>query len=338
MSEKIGLFGYHRQHSGVCIYTEKLFDALKDLDTEYEFKLSEPGKKLKPQAMNQVLLNNFKLRNQESEIVHLTNQDDLGTLFPFPNVDNLVVTVHDLFRKTDPSAPLDEFRSSRYIRNIEKHADKVIAISEATKKQLIKASEVDKNKIEVIYQGVDTEEFKPQGEVEYNEYILHVGTEIPRKNVEGLINIFEKYREINSDTKLVRVGEMSEKVKQRIKNSGLRLGKDVVYEEDITFERLKALYTNAEKLTYPSHAEGFGRPIVEALACGTPVIAYDRKPMNKILPEEMLVDFEDENEFAEKLDMQIENDLRKIARKFNWKKTAQQTLDLYNRLSSKENL
>jgi glycosyltransferase involved in cell wall biosynthesis len=332
MTEKVQVFGYRKGHSGVCIYTEKLFDALKHLDAGYEFELSEPGRKLRPRAMNQILLNNFKLRNQRSEIVHLTNQDDLGTLFPFPNVDNLVVTVHDLFRKTDPSAPLDGFRSSRYIRNIEKHADKVIAISEATKQQLIKHSEVEENKIEVIYQGVDTEEFKPQGEVEYDEYILHVGTEIPRKNAEGLINIFEKYREINSDAKLIRVGEMSEKVKQRLKNSDLKLGEDIIYEEDVSFNCLKALYTNAEKLAFPSHAEGFGRPIVESLACGTPVIAYDKKPMNEILPGEMLADFEDEEEFVQKLTEDYEEDTRKIARRFSWEDTARQTVELYREL------
>lgn len=332
MKRKVELFGYHQGHSGVCIYTEKLFHALEDLDFEYEFELSEPSRKLKPQAMNQILLNTFSLRNQSSEIIHLTNQDDLGTLLPFSDVDNLFVTVHDLFRKTDPSAPLDEFRSSRYIKNIEKKADKVIAISEATKEQLIKHSEVEEERIEVIYQGVDTKKFQPQGEVEYDEYILHVGTEIPRKNVEGLITIFEKYKELNSDVKLIRVGEISETVKQKIDESSLEVGEDVIYEKDVSFNRLKALYTNAEKLAFPSHAEGFGRPIVEALACGTPVIAYDRKPMNEILPEEMLVEFEDESEFAEKLDMQVEINLRRIAKKFNWRKTARETAETYQKL------
>jgi glycosyltransferase involved in cell wall biosynthesis len=332
MSEKIQIFGYHRGHSGVCIYTEKLFDALEGLEVEYEFELSEPSRKLKPQAMNQILLNSFKFMGQVSGIVHLTNQDDLGALLPFPDVDNLVVTVHDLFRKTDPSAPLDEFRSSRYIKNIEKHADKVIAISEATKEQLLKHSEVEEDRIEVIYQGVDTEEFKPQGEVEHQNFILHVGTEIPRKNVEGLINIFEKYRERNPDAKLVRVGEMSETVKQKIDESNLEIGEDIIYEEDVSFDRLKALYTNAEKLAFPSHAEGFGRPIVEALACGTPVIAYDKKPMNEILPEKMLVQFGDEEEFVQKLTENYEGETREIARRFSWRNTAQQTIELYREL------
>lgn len=328
---KVNLYGYYRENSGVQIYSKKLLESLKTLPLEVE--AVEPPSILKPKALNQFLFNSIVMRNMDSDILHLTNQDDLSTILQMPQIDNLVVTVHDIFRHHGESGKLDEIRGKRYIENLEKHADKVIAISEFTKEELLENSELTEDQIRVIYQGVDSEVFRPEGSTEYGKFILHVGTEIPRKNIGGLMEVFSRLKEINPEYKLVRVGEMSKKTKKIIEEKDLLIGEDIVYEEDVSLTRLKALYNDAQKLAFPSKAEGFGRPMVEALACDTPVVAYDRKPMNEILPTNMLVDFEDEQALAEKLDSEIEGNFQEMAERFNWEKTAEETLKVYEELT-----
>ncbi|PSH02159.1 MAG: hypothetical protein BRC26_01980 [Nanohaloarchaea archaeon QH_8_44_6] len=106
----------------------------------------------------------------------------------------------------------------------------------------------------------------------------------------------------------------------------------MIYESDITDEKLVALYSNAEKLLFPSHGEGFGRPMLESLACGTPVVAYDKRPMSEILPEDMLVD--EDVEFMKKaVESKFEDEVcRGIAQKYTWNKTAEKTIMTYRKL------
>ncbi len=323
----IALYGYYRENSGVQIYTRKLLEQYEGRD---DIKGVEPYRALKPRFLNQALLNPVKLRRTNSELIHITNQDDLSTYF-LPKAQNLVVTVHDIFRYTRGKS-IDKKRGELYLSNIEKHADKIITISKATKKSIIKNTGLDQEDIEVIYQGVDTQTFKPEGETEYSKYILHVGTEIERKNVKELIQIFSDLKKKHSDLKLVRVGQPAKQTKKEIKKQNLKIGEDIIYENNISFERLKALYTNAEKLAFPSKAEGFGRPMIESLACRTPVVAYNKEPMNEVLPQEMLAN--NKQEFVDKLTQKTKTDCRGIAKKYNWEKTAEQTLQIYQNLEN----
>jgi glycosyltransferase involved in cell wall biosynthesis len=323
---RVCLYGYNQENSGVSIYTRKLAESM---EAEVDLETAEPPRLLKPLALNQMFLNFAKLGGIDSDILHFTNQDDLGTVY-LPGNENAVVTVHDIFRYTDPRMKLDKWRGKKYMENL-RRVDKIIAISEFTKEQLVENG-VEEEKVEVIYQGVDSEEFRPQGEVEYGKYILHVGTEIQRKNVPGLIRIFSKLKEIDSEYTLVRVGELSEPVRKEIEEQNLELGSDVVYEKNVSFERLKALYTNTEKLANPSLREGFGRTMIESLLCETPVVAYDRKPMNEVLPDEMLVGFKDEDAFARKLLEEHKGETRELAETFSWQKTAEKTAEVYREM------
>lgn len=319
------IYGYRSDNVGVLKYTDKL---CKNLANQEDISCEEPPKLMYPGMLNQVLLNGIKLRTISSDLIHICNQDDLAT-FLFPKSLDFVVTIHDLFRYTEGDLFLDGFRGEKIVKNL-KRANKVIAISEFTKGQILDNTKVSKEDINVIYQGVDLDDLYPEeGEIEYEKYILHVGTEINRKNIQGLIDIFCIYKENNPKAKLIRVGEPSKKTKKHIEKLDLELGKDVIYEQNISIKRLRALYTNAEKLAFPSHAEGFGRPIVESLACETPVIAFDRNPMNEILPKKMLVNPDQKERFAQKLSKNYNINCRKIASKFNWEKTAEKTYNVY---------
>lgn len=312
-------------NSGVSIYSKELYGELKD--EEYHLNNLEPLSILRPSFLNQVFLNPIKLRRSDANLIHVASQDLMSAIW-IPE-KTTVVTVHDIFPYLGYSGPIYSWMSKIYVDNIEKNADRVIAISEATKEQLIQNTSLEPEKIDVVYQGVDLETFRPVDEDPgYDNYFLHVGHELDRKNIDGLIAAFENIKENDMEAKLVRVGNI-DRTKKLLKDSDLVLGEDVIHEEDVDLGRLVELYSNARKLIFPSEAEGFGRPMIESLACGTPVVAYDRKPMNEVLPETMLVEWEDTESFAYKaLDTQS-YDCRKIAQEFTWKRTAEQTKKVY---------
>lgn len=315
--------------SGVRVYSRKLMEAL---DGKVELNHVEPYRVLKPGFVNKPLLNPYRFPRLGSDVVHVTNQDDLAA-FPLVLRSPLVVTVHDIFPYVDDySGPVYSTAARLYVWNIEKHADRVIANSEFVKQQLLDHTDVSGERIEVVYQGVDTDTFRPvDADTGYGDYYLHVGSEIGRKNIPGLVSIFSRLKQEKPGAKLVRVGSPSPETLEDIEEEGLELGEDVIYEQDVSTERLVKLYSNAFGLLFPSHGEGFGRPMLESLACGTPVVAYDRKPMSEVLPDEMLVEPGNEHGFAEKaLGLKAGRDrCRSIAREYTWKKTADAVLEVY---------
>lgn len=331
---KVNYIGATSGYSGVEVYSRELHEALSD--QSFRIRQTEPYDVLKPGFLNHLILNSFRV-DKNADINHFTNQD-LFSGYYIPQAKNMVVTVHDIFPYLDGnSGPFYSYMAQRYVRNLENHADQIIAISEFTKQQLIENTGIDDNRTTVVYQGVDLQKFRnSENQVEYPKYFLHVGSEIDRKNIPGLIRIFSKIKEEDDDAILVRVGHITDKTAEAIGEQDLELDKDVVYEENICTQRLVELYSNAEKLLFTSYGEGFGRPILESLACGTPVVAYDKRPMSEVLPEEMLVAPEDEDAFAERALQSEDGDAkersRSIAEKYTWKKTAKQTIDVYRSL------
>lgn len=314
-------------NSGVSIYSKELYEELED--EEYRVNNLEPFSILRPHFINQVLLNPIRLLGSDADLLHFASQDLMSAIH-LPETST-VVTVHDIFPYLDYSGLVYSWMSKIYVDNIEKSADRVIAISEATKEQLIKNTSLESEKIDVVYQGVDLEKFRPVDEdLGYDNYFLHVGHELDRKNIEGLIAAFEKIKAEDAETKLIRVGNI-DRTEKLLKNSDLVLGEDVIQEEDVDLDRLVNLYSNARKLLFPSEGEGFGRPMIESLACGTPVVAYNRKPMREVLPETMLVEWKDTESFAHKALNDESYDCRKVAQKFTWERTAEQTKEVYKK-------
>lgn len=222
----------------------------------------------------------LQLRNDEVSIYHgLSNELPLTIKGVCPTV----VTIHDLIYrrvKADYSAidrRLYDFKYSRSARI----ATRVIAISERTKADLIADYDIDPEKIDVIYQGIDpifTLNIDTAKRMEvrqkYNlpeRYILAVGTVQPRKNQLLAVKALEH---LPKSVKLVIVGRMSgsyaNEVERYISSHGFA---DRVLHPDVPFSDLPALYADAAISSYTSRYEGFGLPVVESLTVGTPVIA-----------------------------------------------------------------
>ena len=197
-----------------------------------------------------------------------------------------IVTIHDLIFKVYPEtySAIDRKIYDLKFRYSCQHADKIIAISENTKQDIIKYYNTDPDKIEVIYQSCNPLYYQQKNQEEndiilqqYNipkEYLLYVGSIEPRKNLKTIIEAFQFLPE---DLKVPLViigrgGAYKLEVEKLIRKTGV--GSFVLWIENLkNNEHLQSIYQSSLALIYPSFYEGFGLPVVEALLCKTPVIA-----------------------------------------------------------------
>jgi glycosyltransferase involved in cell wall biosynthesis len=318
------LYGYESTHVGTGIYTRKLHSHIERISEGVE--QSRPPTALKPVALNQILLNRFSIP-RGGEVLHLTNQDDLACV-GFPSLDGLVVTVHDLFRLTEASRPLDGWRGPKIVENLSE-ADAVIAISEFTKQQILKYTKVDTEDVHVVYQGVDKSEFYRNMGSGFEDFFLHVGSNLNRKNLEGLFDAFAHIKRQRPEAELVRVGSKDSTCRRKLEEYDLVEGRNVHFLDDVPLSELRQLYTDAEALLFPSKKEGFGRPMIEAAACGTRPIAFNKKPMNEVLPNRLLAEPFEPDKLAQTALQEQTKDPRKISERFSWEETAENTVEVY---------
>ena len=193
-----------------------------------------------------------------------------------------VVTIHDLIFEHFPQyyKSIDRTIYSLKFRKACQDADKVIAICECTKRDLINLYHVPEEKIQVVYQGCDPAfsvpfslEEKEEIRKQYNlpgKYILNVGTIEERKNVMLAVRAL---KDIPDDIHLLILGrETDYALKVKAVAHDLGVGHRIRMMQNIPFAHLPAFYQMAEVFVYPSRYEGFGIPILEALSGGTPVI------------------------------------------------------------------
>jgi len=193
-----------------------------------------------------------------------------------------VVTVHDLsfLRSPERFRPANRAYLSLFTGLSCQRARRVIAVSEHTKQDVMKVYGLPPEKVDVVYSGLDSHFARPAPEAiaEFRrahglpeKFILYLGTIEPRKNLSTLIRAYAKVRP--AGVKLVCAGGrgwMYEDVFQTVEE--LRLSRDVIFPGFQPTEDLPYWYSAAQLFVYPSSYEGFGLPVIEALACGAPTI------------------------------------------------------------------
>jgi glycosyltransferase involved in cell wall biosynthesis len=214
---------------------------------------------------------------------------------------NTVVTIHDLGYLHEPEAHTGWSR--RYLdwstRWSVRAARRVIAISQTTKIDLAAFYQVDPAKISVIYHGVD-ERFRPARDDDIarvraqlgvaDPFILFVGTVQPRKNLPRLVEAFDTIAAGNPNLRLVIAGRMGWKTDEIERSiSSARNRSRIVQAGHVGDDTLPALYSAAELLALPSLYEGFGLPVLEAMACGTPVLVSNRGALPEIAGDAAIV-------------------------------------------------
>ncbi len=248
---------------------------------------------------------------------------------PFPSV----IFVHDLAFEKFPQAYGNNYkRLSRQTKFAVKHCDKIVAVSKATKGDLIKLYGVAENKIEVIYHGV-SKNFQPgKGKKTKKPYILFVGTLKPLKNIEWIITAFKMFnRKMKNKYQLVLAGANELKIKSD--NEIQVLG----YVDD---RDLPSLYSGAEIFLSPSLAEGFGLPIAEAMSAGLPVVTSNIPAIEEIAGNSVLyADPYDTEDISRKIyqiasDKKLSCKIREAginrAKSFSWDKSADKLLKIIN--------
>jgi len=290
------------------------------------------------------------LNDHQFDLVHFTNFNH-----PILYKGKFVITVHDLTLMLFPygrqKSSIKQFAFRAVMKNAIKKAEKIISISKATENDLVKYLNADPKKIDVIYEGIDSEYNKPQVKNSnskvaskyniINPYILFVSQWRPHKGLPDLVKAFEILKEkYNIVQDLVIVGKPNKEfpdVIDAIENS--KYTKNIIKPGFIDEADLPLIYQNADLFVFPSHYEGFGLPPLEAMASGIPVVASNISCMPEILGD--AAEYFDPNnsaDIAEKIygvlsmkDKQksmINKGFDQI-KKYSWHKMAEETLRVY---------
>jgi glycosyltransferase involved in cell wall biosynthesis len=291
-----------------------------------------------------------KICNQwNADILHCTYIGPFTTQIP------LVVTVHDVTFNRYPEyfSLRDRLLFSTLFRLTMRKADKIITVSEHSKKEISHYYPKTKNKIDVTLEAASSEfsinkknldkQFLTQYKI-HGKYILSVGNLQPRKNLIRLIQAFARINHTyDHELKLVIVGKakwQSSKIYSIVNSLNIR--DDVIFTGYVSNQDLLNLYKYASVFVYPSFYEGFGLPILEAMACGTPVIASKTSSMPEVAgTAAIFIDPYNEDQLAEAI-IQVLSDpiLQAVlstsgierASKFSWNKTARETIEIYKQL------
>jgi len=259
-------------------------------------------------------------REQEADVLHCPTYRG-----PARATRPLVVTVHDLavFRHPDAFNRWTRTYSPRLVPHVLAAADRVIAVSEFTRRELVELLHVAAEKIRVVPNAVD-DEFTSAGPAAEGDYVLAVGTLEPRKNLPRLVEAAQR-----SDVELRIVGARGW--------GGIEVGGNGVHWlGEVSDAELARLYRGALCVAYPSLYEGFGIPVLEAMACGVPVVTTRGTAMEEVADgAAVLVDTHDPAEIAAGIERATAERDRLVprglerARAFRWDAVAAATVTVY---------
>ena len=340
--------------TGVSQYTRNLIENLFKIDKENEYLLFAGSLRRKKDILNifpkakvfpipptllNILWNKLHILPLEKlvgsvDVVHTSDwTEPPGSAFKVTTVHDLAPFIYpNLFPRDVLRNIVDTHRSRLYW--VRQESDRIIVPTNATKKDLVNLG-FDEAKIRVIPEAPNTSFKKESSDVVervarkfkiYGDYVISVGID-PRKNTQRLVKAFE-HATAGRDIKLVFVGTP--------KYSKLKVSRNIRMLGNVSTDDLRALYSGAKALLYPSLYEGFGLPILEAFSCGCPVLTSNRSSMAEVAGDAaVLVD----PESVESIGDGIEKILRgpkafidkgsKRVNEFSWEKAARMTLDVY---------
>lgn len=327
---------------GISNYAASLCECLRKIDQKNEYVFFNSGLGKDYNVPNKILntsLRFFKYPKLDKKIGGVDIFFSPNILFQSISPDcKHVICCHDLSFILFP-----EFLSHKrriwhrmvQAKKLYQEADKIIAVSENTKQDLINEINIPEKKIEVIYSGIDpapdlsSEEIeKTRTEYDINKkFIFTLSVIEPRKNIESLIRVYSK---LNPDADLVIAGRRG--WKSQLNQSGR-----IKIIENISEKEKQALYQSCQAFVFPSFYEGFGFPPLEAMAAGAPVIASANSSLSEICGDKAILINpynlqELENALATMLKDNSQYKNQDISEEFNWEKTARQTLELFESL------
>jgi len=368
MKAEIGLiaYGLNRAETGIARYTRELIAGLQQAEIDITILQTDQtmhGKKnirLKGSKFLPGLLTFGQI-----EIARLAYQKNLALVHDTTGCAPLwltrasrLVTIHDVIPYIYPetSTKLDWLIYRFWLPLIVQRLDSIITASEHSKMDILRYLPVKPENITVIPEAASPI-YQPLSSTEVEHtlsrhrinfpYILYVGSIQARKNLTRLLEAFAQVRHWAQKWKLVIVGAAQWKYASVFETlEQLQLTSNVHFTNYVAESDLPALYNGASLFVFPSLYEGFGLPVLEAMACGTPVITSNCSSLPEVTGEAaILVDPVDTNAIALAMRRVLEEpDLARTlkekgiarAQQFSWKQTARRTAQVYERLLNEQ--
>ena len=354
-----------RQYGGIHSYTKELICALIKVDKKNEYLIIRSESKNEFQGLEEVVIpyasfpgyRLWRLFFQIPKLLVKKNVDiavELAHFGPFnlPKKIKRVTVIHDMTVFLFPQFHvfISQYLQRKILPLILKNSDHIITNSINTTNDLIKYFPFTKNKTTSILLGKD-KSFKPQIDKDVLKkykinlpYHLFVGTLEPRKNVPLLIKSFDEFkRQSKMPHQLVIIGKKgwkSAKIFKTIEKSPFK--NDIIWLGFVPKKELPVFYTMSEIFIYPSIYEGFGLPVLEAMACGSPVITSGVSSLPEVGGAAVL--YTNPNSTSELSQLMIKlcsnTEMQKThsalglsqAEKFTWDKTAMEYVNTFEKL------
>lgn len=281
----------------------------------------------------------------ESDLFHFMFPDCMPRLIN----GKLVVTVHDLIPIMYPALLNPKLKPlfEQGIKRLENNDATIIADSYNTKNDLIKLTSINENRIHVIHISYNEDIMYPDEDINkikaFNinqPYILYLAAIVPQKGIESILEMFKQIAKMQPDIKLVIAGFLTyvhPAILTKIIKHPYR--SRIVLTDYVTEDQKRGLISNAMLFLFPSKYEGFGIPVLEAMACGCPIITSNVSSIPEVAGDAgILIDPMNTEQLVYETNRAIQSDsLRKEMREkglkqvkqFTWEKTAEQTEKVY---------
>ncbi len=369
------------KEAGISKYTKNLISALSEIDkinnyTLFFYTSTKERRRIFLEKEKNFVKDNFssktlripqygleilwnKLGLKFPTIEFFTGPADIfhspGYRVPLTKRAKLITTIHDLTRlklkEMFPAWIVEHFLS--IVKPTVERSDKIITISENTKKDLIDIFNITDEKIKVIYLGVSSDFYKVDDIQKIREtldkynisqpYLLCVSTSLGKnKNLETLIRSFKVLKEkYKLDHKLVIAGRKSQEYEILYKLvCELKIDNSVIFTDYVPEDELIYIYNGADVFVFLSLYEGFGLPPLEAMACGVAVVVANTSSLPEVVGDagilvepynieqivESIYKIISDYEFKKRL---VEKGIERV-KIFSWKKCAEETINLYN--------
>jgi glycosyltransferase involved in cell wall biosynthesis len=287
---------------------------------------------------------------QKDNIKHLTSQE-LAYLLNTIKMDRSVITCYDLipwaYEKNHSKIWRDNMMGLKKV-------DIIMTISEFSKSEIVKYLKYPEDKIHIVSAAVDHDIYQEKRDrtilAKLNlsldqKYVLYVGSETPRQNLNFLLKAFNKLKKMLPNVKLLKIGDpQSYGARKQFLSSITDMGlqKDVIFIGYVPEEELPKWYNASDLLVYPCLYAGFGLPPLEAMACGTPVITSNTSSLPEVVDDAgIMIDPTDVNSMAQNMheiltNTGLQTDLikkgLKRAQTFTWDNAANETYEVYDSL------
>lgn len=361
--------------SGIGRYTHNLVDGLMRIDKDNEYIL----------FLNEGDIDNYTITNENfikkplsSKVFSLEGHYQLTSSlwrerldlfhslhFPVPLLwrHNLVTTIHDLIPLIYPeSLPSRMSRIYCYVmmRAAARKSRRVIANSYYTRRDIVRYLKIPESKVKVIYEGVNENYHPVKNESRLRKvkeryktsekFIFYIGQWKPYKNILRLMRAFHRLKMKTGIPHKLLIGGRKDpnygEIPALARNLGLE--KDIIFTGYIPEEDLPVLYSAAKLFIFPSLYEGFGLPVLEAMACGIPVVSSNTSSLPEIAGDAaILVNPYSIEEIAQAMQEGLRDEkLRKKliqkglarTRLFVWEKTSRETLQVYEQALKASNV